>query len=185
MKSFLKKLSFYLLLVLLIFLARTFVIQLYIVNGNSMLPTLKTGALLLTSKYQFSQRMPFTHQEFIYGNPKISRLDMVLFEGEEGDILIKRAIGLPGDFYNFMDGRILIDSVPLDEQYKLQESKTLLMPQSLAPDSIFFPMQREGRIPPDYFLLLGDNREHSYDSRNIGLVPVSRLRGKVLFILKK
>jgi signal peptidase I len=98
MKSFLKKLSFYLLLVILIFLARTFVIQLYIVNGNSMLPTLKTGALLLTSKYQFSQRMPFTQEEFNYGNPKISRLDMVLFEGEEGDILIKRAIGLPGDF---------------------------------------------------------------------------------------
>lgn len=153
-------------------------------NGNSMLPTLKTGALLLTTKYQFSQRIPITNEEFIYGSPKIARLDMVLFEGEEGDILIKRAIGLPGDYYNFADGRILIDSVPLDEQYKLKESKTLLLPQPLASDSIFFPMQKEGRIPPDYFLLLGDNREHSYDSRNMGLVPITRLRGKVLYILK-
>jgi signal peptidase I len=184
MKSFFKKLSFFLVLVITIFLIRTFLIQLYIVNGNSMLPTLKTGSLLLTSKYQFSQRIPITNEEFTYGTPAIGRLDMILFEGEEGDILIKRAIGLPGDYYNFADGRILIDSIPLDEKYKLQESKTLLLPQPLAPDSIFFPMQREGRIPPDYYLLLGDNREHSYDSRNMGLVPVSRLRGKVLYILK-
>ena len=99
-------------------------------------------------------------------------------------ILIKRVIGLPGDYYSFQDGRIFIDSLPLDEKYKLQESKTILPNQSLPADSVFFPMRREGRIPPDYYLLLGDNREHSYDSRNIGLVPTVRLRGKVLYILK-
>lgn len=149
-----------------------------------MLPTLKTGALLLTSKYLFTQRIPITNQEISYGSPRIERLDMVLFEGDAGDILVKRAIGLPGDFYNFADGRILIDSVPLDEKYKLPDSKTVLYPQPIVPDSVFFPMQKEGRIPPDYFLLLGDNREHSYDSRNIGLIPISRIRGKVLYIIK-
>ncbi|HNK58962.1 MAG TPA: signal peptidase I, partial [Leptospiraceae bacterium] len=80
--------------------------------------------------------------------------------------------------------RILIDSVPLDEKYKVPDSKTLLLPQPIVPDSVFFPMQKEGRIPPDYYLLLGDNREHSFDSRNIGLIPLSRIRGKVFYILK-
>ncbi len=149
-----------------------------------MLPTLKTGAVLITNKYLFAQRIPITNQEFNYGSPIINRLDMVLFEGEAGDILVKRAIGLPGDFYNFADGRILIDSVPLDEKYKVPDSKTLLLPQPIVPDSVFFPMQKEGRIPPDYYLLLGDNREHSFDSRNIGLIPLSRIRGKVFYILK-
>ncbi|MBP7282693.1 MAG: signal peptidase I [Leptospiraceae bacterium] len=184
MKSFLKKLFLFLFIVATIVTTRTFITQLYIVNGNSMLPTLKTGALLLTSKYHFSQRIPITNEEFTYSVPTVGRLDMVLFEGEEGDILIKRVIGLPGDYYSFADGRILIDSVPLLETYKSQASKTELPPPSLAPDSVFFPMRREGRIPPDYYLLLGDNREHSYDSRNMGLVPTVRLRGKVLYILK-
>jgi len=184
MKSFLKKLFFFLSLVSSIFLVRIFIAQLYIVNGNSMLPTLKTGSILLTIKWNYSQRLPFTNEEFTYGTPELKRLDMVLFEGEEGDILVKRVIGLPGDYYSFTDGRIFIDSIPLDEKYKLQESQTLLTSQQIPPESIFFPMRKEGRIPPDYFLLLGDNREHSYDSRNMGLVPTARLRGKVLYILK-
>ncbi|HNK59765.1 MAG TPA: signal peptidase I, partial [Leptospiraceae bacterium] len=106
MKSFLKKFIFFLFVVITITLIRTFVFQIYIVNGNSMLPTLKTGAVLITNKYLFAQRIPITNQEFNYGSPIINRLDMVLFEGEAGDILVKRAIGLPGDFYNFADGRI-------------------------------------------------------------------------------
>ncbi|MBP9889254.1 MAG: signal peptidase I [Leptospiraceae bacterium] len=184
MKTFLKKLLFFLFIISTIVFVRIFIAQLYVVNGNSMLPTLKTGSLLFTGKYNFSQRIPFTNKEFSYAIPQVDRLDMVLFEGEEGDILIKRVIGLPGDYYSFQDGRIFIDSLPLDEKYKLQESKTILPNQSLPADSVFFPMRREGRIPPDYYLLLGDNREHSYDSRNIGLVPTVRLRGKVLYILK-
>lgn len=184
MKSFIKKLLFFLLLLSTIIFVRVFIAQLYVVTGNSMLPTLKTGSLLLTIKYEFSQRIPFTNEEVTYAVPKIQRLEMVLFEGEEGDILIKRVIGLPGDYYSFRDGRIFIDSLPLDEKYKLKESQTLLPNQSLPMDSVFFPMQKEGRIPPDYYLLLGDNREHSYDSRNIGLIPTVRLRGKVLYVLK-
>ena len=184
MKSFLKKLFVLLFFATAIIVVRIFLFQLYIVNGNSMLPTLRTGALLLTFKYQFSQRIPISNIEFSYGVPVVGRLDMILFEGEEGDILIKRVIGLPGDYYSFADGRILIDSVPLVEQYKLQAGQTLLPTQHISPESVYFPMRKEGRIPPDYYLLLGDNREHSYDSRNMGLVQTVRLRGKVLHILK-
>jgi signal peptidase I len=184
MKPFYKKLFIFLFLAICVFLVRTFVVQLYVVNGNSMLPTLKTGSLLLTIKVKFSQRLPFIDEEFSYGTPELKRLDMILFEGKERDILVKRAIGLPGDYYSFRDNRIYIDSLPLEENYKLQESKTIVPVPEISENTVFFPTQKEGRIPPDYYLLLGDNREHSYDSRNLGLVPTTRLRGKVLFILK-
>ena len=62
-------------------------------NGNSMLPTLKTGALL-TTKYQFSQRIPIMNEEFIYGSPSNCKVRYGFVWGREGDILIK-AIGLP------------------------------------------------------------------------------------------
>ena len=71
-----------------IIFVRIFIAQLYVVNGNSMLPTLKTGSLLFTGKYNFSQRIPFTNKEFSYAIPQVDRLDMVL-SGEGADKFAK------------------------------------------------------------------------------------------------
>jgi signal peptidase I len=49
------------------------------------------------------------------------------------------------------------------------------------PNSPFLEMQKSGRIPDNYYLLLGDNREYSTDSRSFGLVPLEKMRGKVFY----
>jgi signal peptidase I len=109
--------------------------------------------------------------------PKPRRGDIVIFRTPsaavrkcgEGGTYIKRLIGLPGNRWSERRGYVYIDGVKLDEPY-VQTSRR--------DDESF----RGGRIPPNRFLLLGDNRASSCDSRFWGLVPRANLIGRVVEI---
>ncbi len=161
---------------------RLYLFQIYYVEGNSMLPTLKHGDLVLVYKYNFPTRFS-KKQIYEFKNLDIKKLDILLFETEDGSLVLKRLIGLPGDFYSFKNGAIFIDNKPLDETYTLSDvtSPPVANFQTMKSNS-FYSIQSEGRIPPGYYLLLGDNRAVSRDSRTMGLVPEEALRGKVVYI---
>ncbi|HMV78225.1 MAG TPA: signal peptidase I [Leptospiraceae bacterium] len=175
--------SLYLLsfLLLLVF-TRIFLFQIYRISGNSMLPTLKHGDIVLVYKYKFPQKLSSAKEFTFFGRLKVNRLDQVLFEAPNGDYYVKRIIGLPGDFYAFRGMEVLIDSKPLNETYILRpENFPILTPKDMQTGN-FYNLLSEGRIPPGYYLLLGDNRKISYDSRDLGLIPEERLRGKVVYV---
>jgi signal peptidase I len=86
-----------------------------------------------------------------------------------GGVFIKRIVGLPGERWSERAGHIYIDGAELDEPY-VQDSRR---------DNETFS---GGVIPSDRFLLLGDNRAFSCDSRRYGLVPRRNLIGRVFQI---
>lgn len=164
---------------------RIFVFQIYVVSGNSMLPTLRNGDIVLVSKLGFPVKTEVLPWEFIYTKPQLKQMDIVIFEDQENELNLKRVLGVPFEYYEINYGKVMIESLVLEEKYILPGSETKDPSNDMVyrfPDSPFLPMQKKGRIPPDYYMLLGDNREHSTDSRSMGLVPLHKLRGKVYFL---
>ncbi len=167
-------------LALLIFLVVRAVVQNFQVEGDSMEPTLHSNQYLLVNKAQYweinletlSKFIPFIDPgddptRFVFGGP--GRGDVVVFKspdsvpGQPESDFIKRVIGLPGETVEVRDGIVFIDGEPLDEPYILQQ-----------PNSVYPPTT----VPPDHYFVLGDNRNNSRDSRNIGMVPKENIIGK-------
>jgi signal peptidase I len=112
-----------------------------------------------------------------YGEDDPHRGDIVAFETPPraervcgaGGIFVKRVVGLPGEIWGERRGVILIARRPLREPYIRPGRR----------DEAAYP---GGRIPAQHYLLLGDNRTQSCDSRNFGLVPRANILGKVVQI---
>lgn len=171
----------------IVIFVRIFLLQIYVVSGHSMLPTLRNGDVVIVWKLFFPVKTEFLPWEFIYSKPKLERMDIVIFEDQEGEISLKRVVGIPHEYYEINYGRVMIEANVLKEDYIVEGSETGDPSNELVykfPESPFLEMRKKGRIPPDYYLLLGDNRENSTDSRSMGLVPLDKLRGKVLITLQ-
>ncbi|MBN1305853.1 MAG: signal peptidase I [Anaerolineales bacterium] len=124
------------------------------VDGTSMRPTLEDGEFILVSKLSYQ-----------FGTPE--RGDIIVFRPLiPGDELIKRVIGLPGDTITIEDGRVYVNGLVLSEPY------------------IAAPPVNVGSwtIPEDHIFVMGDNRNNSQDSRNIGAIPLENVIGKAILI---
>jgi signal peptidase I len=123
------------------------------VRSHSMEPTLSDGQLVLTRSLRPAHA--------------VGRGDLVVLESpvEPDRDVVKRVVGLPGEKVTFDAGRVSIDGRPLAEPY--------------ASPSMF---RGEYDVPPGHFLVLGDNRDASDDSRSWSrpYVPRSAIRGRLL-----
>lgn len=128
--------------------------------SRSMEPTLKVGDVVYINK-------------LAYIRSDIQRGDVVWFicdeEGNEGDIFVKRVIGLPGDAISFEDGYVFINGVMLDESAYLDSD--------IETDS-----SKSFNVPDGCYFLMGDNRENSNDCRRFAnpYIPRERIIGKFL-----
>ena len=129
------------------------------VVGNSMYPTLKDGDVLLLNK--------FNYKLF-----DIKRGDIISLEYADTKYLIKRVIGLPGDSVNIIDSKLYINGEIYDEEY---------ISDDLVYDSFSLSDIGYDTIPKDMYLVLGDNRVDSLDSREIGLIKKDEIIGKIFF----
>ena len=113
-----------------------------------------------------------------YGPHAPRRFDIVVFTAPPparvkcgaGGTFIKRLIGLPGDLWEERDGYVYINGKKLNEPYIQADHRD----QRTLP-----PRHTYTRIPKGYYLMMGDNRSSSCDSRRWGLVPRKNLIGKV------
>lgn len=126
------------------------------VPSNSMEPTVHKGDHLLISLRAYAHHPP-------------QRGDIVLFQwpDEPGSNLVKRIVGLPGETVIMARGQVFIDGRPLAETY-LKEPPLRERPYA-------------ARLGPDEFWVLGDNRNHSEDSRDHGPLPRSAIRGRAVY----
>jgi signal peptidase I len=135
---------------------RTFVFQMALVNQISMDPTLHEGQMLVITKFNY-----------FVGDPERGHI-IVLKDDVENKLLIKRIIGLPGEVVQLKDGKVYINSEEI-------------------PDYTSFPTyaytQEEWTLPEGEYFVLGDNREHSRDSRleDVGLVARDNIVGRAVF----
>jgi signal peptidase I len=163
------------------------------VPSGSMLPTVLIGDRIFVDKLAYDLKVPFTTMHLaLWDNPR--RGDIVVFYSPaDGERLIKRVIGLPGDVIAMRDNRLVVEGESISyadrragsgEEGQPQEilmerlgSKAHLMmttPQRPALRT-FTPV----RVPDGAYLVMGDNRDNSNDSRFIGFVPRDAIVGRV------
>lgn len=153
-----KEIIIYVSIFLLIIIIRTFIITPIRVNGDSMNPTLKDGEIMILNKIGYS----------ING---VERFDIVVVD-YNGDKLIKRVIGLPGETLKYENNILYINGQEVEEPY-LNESTEDFNITSFG----------YSKIPRDCYFVLGDNRDDSKDSRIIGCVSEKQIKGKTSLVL--
>lgn len=141
------------LVVIASYLFNAFLFQLAFVSGSSMSPTMEHGQLLVINKVQDIS--------------EYQRGDIIIFDND-GTKLIKRLIAFPGETVQIVDNKIYINGEKIDDyvDVEMQSYGVLETPTTL----------KEGE-----YIFLGDNRNHSYDSRDFGPVKTESIVGRIIF----
>lgn len=134
----------------------TFIAEMRYIPSDSMQPTLEVGDLLLVEKLSYRFQPPQRNDLVIFNAPP--ELEAQNLHND----LIKRVVGLPGDVVQIHAGQTLINSKVIDEPY-LKERPTYN----------YGPVT----VPQHQYFVLGDNRNHSYDSHLWGFVPEQSIIG--------
>lgn len=134
-----------------VFIIRTFLVQPFLVSGASMDPTLEDGNYLLIDELTYRFREPERGEIIVFKYPK----DRSIF-------YIKRIIGAPGDIVVIGGGKVSVNGISIKEEY-------LSDPYTGGSASV--------KLKNDEYFVMGDNRAHSFDSRNWGPVKKSDIVG--------
>jgi len=164
MNKFIKEWMSYVIIIVVVVLIRTYIVTPVIVRGDSMYSTLKDGEVLFLSK-------------ITYRVSDIKRFDIVVVKDLDDDLIIKRVIGLPGDSVEYKDGILYVNNKEIKEKY------ADYVMEDFDVDSIckITDLECNGIIPDNMYLVLGDNREISADSRAKGLIKENQILGKTIF----
>jgi signal peptidase I len=155
------------------------------VPTGSMQPTIVEGDRIAVNKLAYDLRIPFTHISLVkLGDPE--RGDIVVFDSKAADNrLVKRVIGLPGDTVAMVNNRLTINGVKVDYENTNAVGDGLERLQGVNhkvrisyPDNYSFASFSAVTIPQGHYLMLGDNRDKSADSRVIGFVPRDEIIGR-------
>ena len=153
-----KELFSYVLIIGLVVLIRIFIFDPVRVDGPSMDTTLLNGQILILNKFEYRKN-------------DIKRYDIIVTKLPNGEKIIKRVIGLPNEVIEIKDNKVYADGVELDNSFTSSESED-------------FDMSVIGleKIPGDSYLVMGDNREISYDSRSpqVGTIKKDKIIGKAI-----
>jgi len=172
------------------------------IPSGSMEPTILTGDRIFVNKLAYDLKVPYTTWHLAsWSAPK--RGDIVVFYSpENGKRLIKRVVGIPGDIISMRNNRLTIndriieyqthnqnsqkDIPPDDDRHQFVLLENLLGKKHMVMFTPFQPsIDSFGpiTIPKDKYLMLGDNRDRSADSRFFGLVDRSRIVGRATAVV--
>lgn len=157
---------------------RTFVVQAFKIPSGSMKPTLLVGDHILVNKFLYGVKIPFTDITLVpVKEPK--RGDIVVFKFPEDPKkdFIKRVIAVSGDTVQIRNKEVYINNKPIEDPYGTHIDPHTI-PGKLRPRDNLDPVT----VPPNALFVMGDNRDHSYDSRFWGFVKLSSVKGKAFII---
>ena len=144
--------------VVLAFFIRHFIVELYMVEGPSMQPTLETSERLVVNKFVYRFKQPEKGDIVVFRYPRDPSRDF-----------IKRVIAVAGETIEVKDGRVFVNGQLLNEPYILEKTRGSY---SLA------------TVPAGHIFVMGDNRNNSEDSRfrDVGFVSLDLVKGKALAV---
>jgi len=167
------------------------------VPTGSMKPTIVDGDRILINKMAYDLRLPFSQYSLITLAEPL-RNDIVIFESDDADKrLVKRIIGIPDDRVALHNNQLVINQksaqytlivknrdFTLSEEY-IAGNSHLIRTQVQPGHSKNHPLEsfQAITIPKDYYLVMGDNRDNSADSRVIGLVPRNEIIGRSTMVV--
>ncbi|MFP3980222.1 MAG: signal peptidase I [Desulfobacterales bacterium] len=164
--------------VLLALFIRAFVVQAFKIPSGSMEPTLQVGDHILVNKFIYGIRLPVTNTVIIpVSEPE--KGDIIVFEYpvEPDKDFIKRVVGAPGDTVEIKDKKVYVNGRQIDN-YPIKHTEKDLLSGSVNKRDNFGPVT----VPADAYFVLGDNRDHSYDSRFWGFVREEAIKGEAFII---
>ena len=158
------------------------------VPTSSMKPTILEGDRIWVNKLAYDVRLPLTSISLHrHGHPQ--RGDIVVFDSRRADKrLVKRVIGLPGDVVELRHNQLVLNGKPAEYNLRYRTANSIYLSEEVAgikhdimlqvqlnnPLSSFGPVQ----VPPQHYLVLGDNRDNSADSRVYGFVARDEIIGR-------
>lgn len=144
--------------VILAFFIRYFIVELYMVEGPSMRPTLANGERLVVNKFLYRFKTPERGEIIVFRYPRDPSRDF-----------IKRVIAVPGDTVEIKEGRVFVNGQLQNETYILEKTRGS------------FPL---ATVPQGHVFVMGDNRNNSEDSRfrDVGFVAGDLIKGKAVFV---
>lgn len=165
----------------------------YRIPSGSMEPTLHgdarfgRGDRVFVNKWIYGVRWPFMNKRIYHGQePK--RWDIVVFKAVSAEAahptLIKRVVGLPGERIHIQDGKVFVNGKPLElPSFMPDVYYTSPPPNTLS--GMMYGIRTEDEyalVPPDHYLVLGDNSSNSADGRYFGWVPNGNIVGRAASI---
>lgn len=147
-----------------VFVIRTFLVQPFLVSGASMSPSFHNGDYLLVDELTGYFRKPERGEVIVFRYPN-----------DDSTYFIKRVIGLPGDVVEIVDGKVKVTSSEFPEGKILNEP--YLSDRTLT--SVRAGGKTKFSVEPGEYLVLGDNRTQSFDSREWGLLSARDVVGIV------
>lgn len=162
LKFFWEVLETFIFAVLIVVPIHRFVFQPYLVKGDSMNPNFENGDYLIVDEITYRFRDPKRGEVVVFKFPKNEKLKF-----------IKRIIGLPGEKVKILNGKIKIEKD--GQSFYLNEEKYLLDERDFG--------EYEFKLGENEYLVLGDNRLHSFDSRFFGPIKKEKILGRVILRL--
>ena len=181
--------------VILALFGTTFVVQAFKIPSQSMEPTLLVGDHLLVNKFIFGGRDSWYEKVLPYRSVRRSDIIVFKFPFQDHPHYVKRVIGVPGDRIKIVDQKVYRNGQRLTEPYAYHDSAAAYdaflynfppaghadIISSMQPewaDQIFKYVQNgELVVPPGNYFAMGDNRDHSWDSRYWGFVSREAIMG--------
>ena len=184
--------------ILLVFVLRSFVVEPFRIPSRSMLPTLYIGDFILVDKFRYGIRLPIVNLRiFPTGSPKHGDVMVFRYPHDDSTNFIKRVIGLPGDQIVYDQKRLFINGTAAQQvksdSYQLETSNQdldVIEYSEVVGASTHNILNDRGRssrsmtisVPEGSYFVMGDNRDHSNDSRFWGFVPERNIVGRAFLV---
>lgn len=196
MKTYIRNNLGFLLFLALFGIFRTAIADWNPIPSGSMRPNLLEGDVVLVNRVAYDVKVPLTDRIVTHlGDPQ--RGDIVTFSSpKDGTRLIKRIVAVPGDVVEMRNKRLIVNGMP--DQYTVvatapNDHRNAIRLTEAAAEGGHVIQWMDGtrgrdnfgpiKVPADQFLMLGDNRDNSADSRYFGFVPRPLLIGRAERIL--
>ncbi len=196
---------------IILLFTKIFIMDIQIVNGKSMEPTIKNGSLVIIDRihygipipsifrYMFSLPYKFCIKRNCY-KENLSYFDIIVFDFPDPVLKnrrwIKRIIAKENDIFLFKDHQLFVNGKPVnfykEIDYLPYEHSTLIFSlhnelKYYSPALQYYFLNgigRNGVVPKNSYLVIGDNAKESRDSRIYGFIPDDRIIGKVIYVFQ-
>lgn len=186
-------------ILLIVLVLRSFIAEPFRIPSGSMMPTLLHGDFILVNKFSYGIRLPVLHTKVLEtGEPQRGDVAVFRFPSNPSADYIKRIIGLPGDFIEYRNKTIFINHRPMAQVetgvYHGVGANSVMngIPmysedlQVLSHGVLVRDPKRNRpiaeHVPENHYFVMGDNRDHSSDSRSWGFVPEKNLVGRAFLV---
>lgn len=195
---------------LAVMVLRSFIFEPFRIPSGSMMPSLLVGDFILVNKFSYGLRLPIIHTRITEGDrPKRGDVMVFRFPDDESLDYIKRVIGLPGDHISYYNRRLKVNGelvdITFDHKYRglgdltgmsngggcdrknakcdvFVEKFGDMEHMAMTNPDVRYAFDGEYFVPPGQYFVMGDNRDHSNDSRFWGYVPEDNLVGKAIIV---